>query len=100
MPLLSRRAMATKTVYRHRNMFDLEPRHRRTVDVANDEPFALPETVICCDCGAAHRVEGIVRHGRIWVVFNRNARSSAATRRQRRYPFERRTGGVPRACIR
>jgi hypothetical protein len=64
-----------------------EAASRRTVDVADDEPFALPETVICCDCGASHRVEGVVRRGRIWVVLRRNARSSAATRRQRRYPF-------------
>ena len=64
--------------------------NRRTVDVADGESFALPETIICCDCGAAHRVEGIVRHGRIWVVFTRNARSSAATRRLRRYSFVRR----------
>jgi hypothetical protein len=32
------------------------------------------------------------RHGRTWVVFNRNARSRAATRRQRHYPFERHLG--------
>jgi len=58
-----------------------KPRYR---PVANDVWFRAPTWVACCDCGLVHRVEYRMKRGAVQLRVQRDARKTAATRRQMR----------------
>jgi len=57
-------------------------RKRRYLPVANGVWFRAPLWVACCDCGLVHRIEYRKRRGVFQLRVHRDARKTAAARRQ------------------
>jgi len=57
---------------------------RRYRPVATDVWFHAPRWLACCDCGLVHRVEYRMKRGAVQLRVQRDARKTAATRRQMR----------------
>jgi hypothetical protein len=62
----------------------------RYVDTDDHEWFAIARRgnrIACCDCGLVHVVNARIHRDGIELSFARNARATASTRRQSKYPY-------------